>query len=160
MIKEKIVLDWEELKIKIQKNREDGNKIVFTNGCFDIIHFGHVSYLENASKLGDILVVAVNSDSSVKRLKGDERPINHELDRASVLAALESVRYVTLFSDDTPLSLIEQISPDCLVKGGDWSPKQIVGSDFVLAAGGDVKSINFEDGHSTTNVIEKIRERS
>ncbi|MDC1173853.1 D-glycero-beta-D-manno-heptose 1-phosphate adenylyltransferase [Bacteriovoracaceae bacterium] len=145
--------------IEIEKFLEasKGKTIVFTNGCFDILHSGHVQYLNEARALGDILVVGLNSDSSVKRLKGPERPINKELDRKFVLENLRSVSKVFIFDEDTPYELIKSISPNILVKGGDWKPDQIVGSDLVLKAGGEVKSLTFKDGYSTTNIISKAR---
>ena len=134
----------------------EGKKVVFTNGCFDILHRGHVSYLNEAKSLGDVLVIGLNSDASVKRLKGESRPVNSEQDRKFVLENLKAVDYVFIFEQDTPLELIQQVKPDVLVKGGDWKPEQIVGSDFVLQNGGQVKSLNFIDGFSTTSTIEKI----
>jgi rfaE bifunctional protein nucleotidyltransferase chain/domain len=142
----------------LKKNRE--KKIVFTNGCFDILHGGHVAYLNEAKALGDILVVGLNSDDSVKRLKGESRPINDERERKFVLENLKAVDLVEIFEEDTPLDLIKLISPDVLVKGGDWAIDQIVGSDFVLANGGQVKSLNFIEGLSTTGTIEKILNNS
>ncbi|MBK7226555.1 MAG: D-glycero-beta-D-manno-heptose 1-phosphate adenylyltransferase [Saprospiraceae bacterium] len=133
-------------------------KIVFTNGCFDILHVGHVSYLAEAKSKGDKLIVAINEDNSVKRLKGPTRPINSTHDRMSVLAALESVDAVISFEEDTPFKLISSLLPDILVKGGDWKAEQIIGSDIVLANGGAVYSLQFVDGKSTTNIIEKIKE--
>ncbi len=133
-------------------------KVVFTNGCFDILHFGHVAYLQEAASLGDRLVVGLNSDASVKRLKGDNRPINSQDERKAVLEALSCVDEVVVFDEDTPIELIKKVKPDVLVKGGDWSPEQIVGSDFVLARGGEVRSLKFVDGFSSTGVIEKILE--
>ena len=133
-----------------------GKKLVFTNGCFDILHRGHVSYLNSARALGDFLIVGLNSDASVKRLKGETRPINDEEDRKFVLENLKAVDFVEIFEDDTPLDLIKQVCPNILVKGGDWKPDQIVGSDFVLENGGEVKSLTFIDGKSTTGTIEKI----
>lgn len=130
-------------------------KIVFTNGCFDIIHRGHVTYLSDAKAQGECLVVGLNSDASVKRLKGESRPINSELDRKVVLEALRSVDFVEIFEEDTPLNLIKKIGPDVLVKGGDWKVQDIVGSDIVLASGGEVKSLQFVDGQSTTSIIER-----
>ena len=138
----------EEL-LKIIKDK----KIVFTNGCFDILHFGHIKYLEKAKKLGDILVVGLNSDKSVKRLKGDSRPINNEFLRACMLASLYFVDYVVIFGEDTPLELIKFLKPDVLVKGGDYKGKEVVGSEFV----NKVELIDFEDGFSTTNIINKIK---
>ncbi len=131
--------------------KSEGKKIVFTNGCFDLLHLGHVRYLREAGKLGDILIVGLNSDASVKRMK-PQRPINEELHRAEVLAALEMVDYVTIFSEDTPYELIKTIKPDVLVKGGDWKIEDIVGSDIVA----DVRSLPYVAGVSTTGIIEKI----
>mgnify|MGYP001737105810 FL=1 len=125
--------------------------------CFDILHPGHVSYLENARKLGDRLIVAVNTDDSVKRLKGENRPINNLNARMAVLAGLASVDWVVSFDEDTPQCLIGEILPDLLVKGGDYKPEEIAGSKEVWANGGDVRVLNFENGCSTTNVIEKIK---
>lgn len=138
----------------LEQNKD--KKIVFTNGCFDILHRGHVTYLNEAKKLGDVLVIGLNSDASVKRLKGESRPINSEQDRKFVLENLKAVDFVEIFEEDTPLNLIQKITPNILVKGGDWKPEQIVGSDYVLSKGGEVKSLNFVDGFSTTNTIEKI----
>ena len=135
-----------------------GKKIVFTNGCFDILHRGHVAYLNEAKKLGDVLVVGLNSDASVKELKGPERPVNSELDRKYVLENLKAVDFVAIFGEQTPLRLIQEVKPDILVKGGDWKPEQIVGSDFVISNGGQVLSLNFVDGYSTTNIIQKINQ--
>lgn len=142
----------------IEKERQ-GKRLVFTNGCFDILHIGHVRYLQEAKKCGDLLVVAVNSDRSVKELKGPARPLQTEGDRAEILAALSAVDYTVIFDEETPLNYIEQIKPDVLVKGGDWAIDQIVGSSFVLAQGGEVKSLQFVDGRSTTNVVEKIKKQ-
>lgn len=133
-----------------------GKRIVFTNGCFDILHRGHVTYLTEARKLGDLLVVGVNSDASVKRLKGPTRPINNETDRSYVLSQLKAVDFTEIFTEDTPLNLILKVKPKILVKGGDWKIDQIVGGKEVIADGGDVFSLNFVDGYSTTNVINKI----
>lgn len=133
-------------------------QVVFTNGCFDLLHIGHVRYLQEARKQGDLLVVGLNSDASVKRLKGPQRPIQNESDRAEILAALACVDYVIIFNEDTPLELIKAIMPQVLVKGGDWKPETIVGSDVVLAAGGKVLSLNFVDGRSTTSIINKIEQ--
>jgi len=134
-------------------------KIVFTNGCFDILHMGHIKYLSEAKRLGDILVVGVNSDESVKRLKGEKRPINKLYERMYMLDALKPVDFVTYFEEDTPYNLIKDIMPHYLVKGGDWKVDQIVGSDIVLSYGGDVMSLNFEEGFATTNIIEEIIKR-
>ena len=133
--------------------------IVFTNGVFDLLHRGHVTYLAQARAEGAALIVALNDDDSVRRLgKGSDRPINTLADRLAVIAALESVSLVTWFSDDTPLALIESISPDVLIKGGDWAPDKIVGGDWVRARGGRVLSIAFEHERSTTRMLEKIRQ--
>ncbi len=135
-----------------------GRRVVFTNGCFDLLHVGHVRYLQAARELGDALVVAVNSDASVRRLgKGRGRPVNPARDRAEVLAALAAVDYVTIFGDDTPLRLIRRVQPDVLVKGGDWSPGRIVGREVVEARGGRVLSLPLVRGRSTTRTLARIR---
>lgn len=134
--------------------RAKGKKVVFTNGCFDILHSGHVMYLKEAKAQGDYLIIGLNSDASVKRLKGSERPINKELDRKYVLENLKSVDCVQIFEEDTPLEIIKAINPQMLVKGGDWKIEQIVGSDFVLSQGGVVKSLSFKDGYSTSKIIQ------
>ena len=131
-------------------------KLVFTNGCFDILHRGHIEYLNEAKELGDKLIIGVNSDNSVKRLKGESRPLNNELDRAYILDNLKCVDFVMIFDEDTPYNLIDAIKPDLLVKGGDWKPEDIVGSDIVLANGGEVKSLKFVDNYSSTDLINKI----
>jgi D-glycero-beta-D-manno-heptose 1-phosphate adenylyltransferase len=135
-------------------------KIIFTNGCFDILHCGHVSYLNEAKSLGELLIVGLNSDLSVKRLKGDSRPINQEQDRKYVLENLKAIDLVIIFKENTPLNLIKEITPDILVKGGDWSADQIVGSDFVISNGGSVQTLSFKNGHSTTNIIKKLADNS
>ena len=139
-----------------QQLKKAGKSIVFTNGCFDILHLGHIDYLSKARALGDILIVGVNTDASVRRLKGDDRPIVQEDDRAAVLAALGVVDYVCLFDEDTPYELIRALVPDILVKGADWSVGDIVGKDIVEAAGGTVHTIEFLPNRSTTNIIQKI----
>jgi D-beta-D-heptose 7-phosphate kinase/D-beta-D-heptose 1-phosphate adenosyltransferase len=136
--------------------RKSGKKIVFTNGCFDILHAGHISYLKKAKKLGDILIIGVNSDSSVKSLKGPQRPINTLRDRIGVLSNLEFVDYLCAFSQSTPINLIKKIKPDILVKGADWHKKDIVGASFVKSYGGKVSTITFKKGYSTTSLINKI----
>lgn len=135
--------------------RQQNKKIVFTNGCFDLLHVGHVRYLAEARKLGDILVVGVNSDDSVKRLKGPQRPIQNQSDRSEILMSLKSVDYAEIFDQDTPADLIRKVRPHLLVKGGDWKIEQIVGSDFVQSYGGQVCSLNFVEGRSTTKIIAK-----
>jgi len=147
------VLDKGALLERIREARSRNRKVVFTNGCFDIIHAGHVRYLRRAASLGDLLVVGLNSDSSVSRLKPG-RPINGEQQRAEVLAALEPVDFVTIFTEETPYDLIRALKPDTLVKGGDWKPEDIVGSDLVP----DTRSLPFEQGLSTSSIIERIIE--
>ena len=137
--------------------QQQGKTIVFTNGCFDILHAGHVSYLDRAAKLGNVLVVGLNSDASVQRLKGPARPVNSQQDRALVLGALRSVDYVTVFEEDTPLELIKALQPDVLVKGGDYLVEQIVGADIVTNRGGRVLSLPFVEGKSTTSIIERMK---
>ncbi len=136
--------------------RAAGKKIVFTNGCFDIIHTGHTRYLAKAKSLGDILIVAVNSDASVRMIKGDKRPINSEADRLETLAALEVVDFVAIFNEPDPYRVISEIKPDVLVKGGDWPIEKIIGRDVVEARGGRVVNVPYLDGASTTGIIEKI----
>ncbi|CAM3890509.1 bifunctional D-glycero-beta-D-manno-heptose-7-phosphate kinase/D-glycero-beta-D-manno-heptose 1-phosphate adenylyltransferase HldE [Avibacterium endocarditidis] len=151
------VMNEQQLKEAVAQAKQRGEKIVMTNGVFDIIHPGHVSYLDNARKLGDRLIVAVNSDASVKRLKGESRPINPLEARMAVLAGLAAVDWVVEFSEDTPQRLISEVLPDLLVKGGDYKPEEIAGGKEVIANGGEVKVLNFENGFSSSNVINKIR---
>lgn len=151
------VMNEAQLKEAVALARKRGEKVVMTNGCFDILHAGHVSYLANARKLGDRLIVAVNSDASTKRLKGESRPVNPLINRMIVLGALEAVDWVVPFEEDTPQRLIAEVLPDLLVKGGDYKPEDIAGSKEVWANGGDVRVLNFEDGISTTNIIKSIR---
>jgi rfaE bifunctional protein nucleotidyltransferase chain/domain len=143
-----------------QQWRSQSKTVVFTNGCFDIVHAGHVAYLSEARKLGDVLVLGLNSDESVRRLKGASRPINTAADRAAVLAALRSVDYCVLFDDDTPQSLIAALLPDVLVKGGDYTPATIVGADLVQQHGGRVVVLTFVEGKSTTRIVEKIMQQN
>ncbi|POB13123.1 MULTISPECIES: D-glycero-beta-D-manno-heptose 1-phosphate adenylyltransferase [Pseudomonadati] len=152
-------MKYQEAKDYVEANFS-GQKIVFTNGCFDILHRGHLMYLNEAKKLGDVLIIGLNSDSSVKRLKGEDRPVNPENDRQFMLENLKAVDKVFIFDEDTPYELINAVLPNTLVKGGDWAIEQIVGHDVVTANGGQVLSLNFEDGYSTTNLIEKIQGRS
>ena len=147
-----------ELDELISSLKSQNRKIVFTNGVFDIIHRGHVEYLNEAKKLGDVLIVGLNSDSSVKKIKGDSRPVNSENDRAFVLVNLKAVDYVVIFEEDTPYILIKSIVPDVLAKGGDWKTEDIVGSDIVLDSGGKVLSLKFIENYSTTGIINKISE--
>lgn len=149
---------FESINIAVKQWKSSGEKIVFTNGCFDLIHYGHLHYLAEAAALGDRLIVGLNSDDSVKRLKGSQRPIKDETNRSFLLASLAVVDAVVLFTEDTPLHLIDLVRPNVLVKGGDWKPHQIVGSNIVLNDGGEVKSLAFVEGHSTTSLIEKIQQ--
>lgn len=142
---------------RILSSLKKSQKIVFTNGCFDILHKGHVTYLERARAQGTHLIVAVNADASVKKLKGPERPINPLPDRLEVIAALESVSYVTWFEEDTPVKTLHVLKPDVLVKGGDWKASQIVGADDVKSWGGKVKSLTFVKGRSTTEIIKRAQ---
>ena len=150
------ILDRQELKRRLGELQAAGKKIVFTNGCFDILHVGHVRYLEEARRLGDVLVVAVNSDVSVQEIKGEKRPLVPEGERAELVAALECVNFVTIFAESTPLALVKLLRPDTLVKGGDWREENVVGRDEVLSRGGRVRLIPMTEGASTTNIIEKI----
>lgn len=151
------VLSKEQLVNEVSSLKNNSKKIVFTNGCFDILHPGHVSYLAEARSLGDVLVVGLDTDESVKKLKGESRPIQNQDARAKILTALRSVDYVCFFGDGNPEPIIEAITPDVLVKGGDWKPEQIRGSKFVIANGGEVKSLKFIQGNSTTNIVDKIK---
>jgi rfaE bifunctional protein nucleotidyltransferase chain/domain len=157
-IKDKVYADLDKALNQVNTWKNEGNKIVFTNGCFDLIHIGHVLYLEEAKNLGDKLIVAANSDNSVRQLKGAHRPIKDEYNRTHILAALASVDMVLVFDEADPMTLIQKLIPHVLVKGGDWNIDQIVGSDIVLAHGGSVKSLQFVDGYSTTALEKKIKE--
>ena len=148
----KKILNWNELEKVVDKLRADGKKIVFTNGCFDIIHVGHIRYLRQAKELGDVLVIGLNSDKSVSLIKPN-RPINSQNNRAEVLSSLEMVDYVTLFDQETPYELIKLIKPDILVKGGDWKKEEIVGSDVAK----ETHSLPYVEGVSTSEIIEKIK---
>lgn len=141
----------------ISQWKDAGEEVVFTNGCFDLLHLGHIDYLENAKMLGQRLVVAVNTDESVKKLKGEGRPINSEYARSRILASLDFVDLVVLFEEDTPLEFIELILPDILVKGKDYDVHNIVGADVVIEHGGKVETIELVDGYSTTKIIEKLK---
>ena len=154
----KIIKSRDEIKEIVKSLKMDGKKIVFTNGCFDIIHAGHVDYLAKARAKGDVLIIGLNSDESVSRIKGKLRPIINQTERAFVLSNLRSVDYLTLFNEDTPIDLISQIIPDILVKGADWSIENIVGSDVVLKNGGSVEPIDFVVEQSTSKIVAKIKE--
>ncbi len=144
------------LQREINKLKKQGQKIVFTNGCFDLLHYGHAKYLQDAKNKGDILVVAVNSDASVRKIKGRHRPIVDENNRLKLLSALESVDYLTLFKESTPVEVIKKVKPDILIKGADWNKNNIAGRDFVESYGGEVLTIKLVKGLSTTNLIKKI----
>ena len=148
-----------ELSEVLTAIRKTGGQVVFTNGCFDILHVGHARYLKEAKRLGDYLVVAVNSDASVRGLKGEKRPIVPEGERMEMLASLECVDYVTCFDEPDPYNTIKTLKPDFLVKGGDWGEEEIIGSDIVRENGGDVLRIPFVEGASSTNIVERIIER-
>ena len=154
------ILGITKLKVKLCGLKRAGKRIVFANGCFDILHYGHVKLLEDAKGLGDILVVGLNSDSSVRKIKGKGRPVRRQDERAALLSALETVDYVTIFSEATPEKVIKTLAPDVLVKGGDWHEGSIVGASFVKSRGGDVVSIPLVKGYSTTSLIDKIRRGS
>jgi len=156
-IREKILADKTALVRRCNMWRSMGKKLVFTNGCFDILHYGHLDLLAKAADLGNVLIVGLNSDASVKRLKGEERPINHEHDRAYQLASLLCVDAVYLFEEDTPQKLIEMVNPHVLVKGGDYTIDTIVGAQHVLGNGGLVEIIPFVPGYSTSSLLERIK---
>lgn len=156
IIKSKI-LNYENLNIHLNVWRFKGQKIVFTNGCFDVLHHGHIIYLSRAKDLGHKLIIGLNSDPSVTRLKGEGRPVNHQDSRAISLAALRFIDAVILFDEDTPYELIKRVQPDILVKGSDYAPEDIVGGDIVLEKGGEIHTIDFVEGYSTTNIINKLK---
>ncbi len=150
------VRSQEDLSAELAARRAEGARIVFTNGCFDLLHVGHVRYLREAKRMGGLLVVGINSDESIRRLKGPSRPVQPERDRAEILAALECVDYVVSFDQDTPLALIERLRPDVLVKGADWPVARIVGREVVEGSGGRVATISYVEGVSTSALIERI----
>ncbi len=149
-----------EAERQVNSWKKRNKKVVFTNGCFDLIHLGHLSYLMEAKALGDYLVIGINSNASVARLKGTERPVKDQESRVTLMASMQFVDLVVLFDQDTPIELIEKMLPDILVKGGDWLPDQIVGSELVLEHGGAVLSLPFLEGFSTTNFINKIKKEN
>jgi rfaE bifunctional protein nucleotidyltransferase chain/domain len=155
-LKEKIY-QLQALKTMVKDWQSQGQKVVFTNGCFDILHLGHVDYLEKSKSLGDKLVVGVNSDTSVKRLKGLDRPVNNENSRSRIIASLMFVDAAIIFAEDTPLELITALKPDILVKGKDYNISNIVGADIVLANGGKVSTVELVDGYATSSIINKIK---
>lgn len=153
---EKVIFSRKKLLQIVKNLKKQKKKIVFTNGCYDILHIGHVKFLEKAKKLGDILLVAINSDSSVKKIKGEKRPIVIQKERAEVLSALNCVDLVTVFYEPDPYKIIKDIDPDVLVKGGDWKIDKIIGADIVRKKGGIVKTIKYVNDISTTNIISKV----
>ncbi|HJP62145.1 MAG TPA: D-glycero-beta-D-manno-heptose 1-phosphate adenylyltransferase [Mucilaginibacter sp.] len=153
------ICDLEKLQGRVSAWKNESEKVVFTNGVFDLLHIGHITYLAKAAELGDKLILGLNSDSSVKRIKGDDRPVNDENSRAALLAALFFVDAVVLFSEDTPINVITTLMPDILVKGADYTVDNIVGAKEVMANGGEVKTINFVEGYSSTSIIQKIRKQ-
>jgi rfaE bifunctional protein nucleotidyltransferase chain/domain len=153
------ISDLNALKGKVSAWQNEGKKVVFTNGVFDLLHIGHITYMAKASELGDKLIIGLNSDSSVKRIKGDDRPVNDQDSRAALLAALFFVDAIVLFDEDTPLNLISALLPDILVKGADYAVENIVGAKEVMANGGEVKTIDFVEGYSSTSIIQKIRKQ-
>ena len=155
----KIFRDINDLSPLIELQKQLGKEVVFTNGCFDLLHRGHLDYLEKAKALGDKLIVGLNSDDSIKLLKGDARPINNWADRAWALAALHFIDYVVFFNEPTPLKLIEILTPDVLVKGADYQPEQVVGKQWVELHGGKLQLISFVEGYSTTKLIEKTQSK-
>lgn len=154
------VLSQAETSEFVRQQRADGRTVVFTNGVFDILHPGHVRYLQDARALGDLLIVGLNADASVRRNKGPDRPINSEAERAEILAALACVDAVVIFEEDTPAAIVRLVQPDILVKGADWPADQIVGRDTVEARGGKVVLMPVEPGHSTTAIVERVRSLS
>lgn len=150
------VTSLSSLKRKVGRLKQDGKRIVFTNGCFDILHYGHTKYLQDAKAKGDYLVVAVNSDSSIRNIKARNRPVVGQADRLRIVAALGCVDFVVLFKESNPLKVIKALKPDILVKGSDWNKERIVGADFVESYGGKVETINLVKGRSTSAIIEKI----
>jgi rfaE bifunctional protein nucleotidyltransferase chain/domain len=151
------IMDLDAAGRQVQDWKGQGKRVVFTNGCFDLLHLGHVDYLERARALGDVLVVGLNTDDSVSRFKGPERPIQDQISRARVMAALQVVDLVVFFNEDTPLNLISTLLPHVLVKGSDYLAENIVGADVVKKAGGVVKTVDFVPGYSTSRLVEKIR---
>lgn len=154
------IVTLDQLLTRSKEWKQDGATIIFTNGCFDILHLGHIEYLEQAARLGDVLVVGLNSQGSVNRIKGPFRPIQDEQSRAAVLSSLGCIDAVCIFEQDTPEDLIRALTPDVLVKGGDWLPEQIIGADWVTGHGGKVISIPYVPGYSTTRIEQKIKNLS
>ena len=152
------IFTWETLKSQVAEWQKQGKKIVFSNGCFDLVHKGHIDYLNRAADLGDVLVMGLNTDASVSKLKGPHRPIQDEQSRLTIIAALQCVNAVVLFDEETPYELIKLVQPDVLVKGSDYKPENIVGYDIVIAKGGQVKTIDYLPGFSTSGIEKRIKE--
>ena len=152
------IFTWETLKSQVAEWQNQGKKIVFSNGCFDLVHKGHIDYLNRAADLGDVLVMGLNTDASVSKLKGPHRPIQDEQWRLTIIAALQCVNAVVLFNEETPYELIKLVQPDVLVKGSDYKPENIVGYDIVIAKGGQVKTIDYLPGFSTSEIEKRIKE--
>lgn len=154
------ILSGEKLEHALARWKFFKKKLVFTNGCFDLLHLGHIEYLAKAADMGDVLIIGLNSDDSVRRIKGSGRPLNTQAQRAMLLASLSFVSAVVLFEEDTPLNLISKVEPDILVKGGDYKPEEVAGADIVRAKGGDVRIIELTPGYSTTEIEKKIKKRN
>ena len=152
----KVVFSRKKLIEEVKKIKKSGKKVVFTNGCYDLLHVGHIRLLQSARKKGDVLIVAINSDTSVRRIKGEKRPLINQKERAETLSGLECVDVVTVFNEDDPFNIIKDILPDILVKGGDWPLDKIIGSDIVIKNGGKVMNIKYQAGKSTTNLVGKV----
>lgn len=152
------IYTWETLKTQVAEWQKQGKKIVFSNGCFDLVHKGHIDYLNRSADLGDVLVMGLNTDASVSKLKGTHRPIQDEQSRLTIIAALQCVNAVVLFDEETPYELIKLVQPDVLVKGSDYKPENIVGYDIVIAKGGQVKTIDYLPGFSTSGIEKRIKE--
>ena len=150
------IVSIDDLSLVRQKLKSQGQKVVFTNGCFDILHLGHVQYLAKARQLGDVLIVGLNTDESVRRIKGSTRPVQNNETRSTIPASLQFVDYIVFFNDETPLQLIKRLIPDILTKGADYTIENIVGADVVIAHGGEVKTIELTEGHSTTKIIDNL----
>jgi rfaE bifunctional protein nucleotidyltransferase chain/domain len=157
IIQQKIIANWNEMDHVLARWRFLEKKVVFTNGCFDIIHLGHTDYLSKAASLGDEMIVGLNSDASIRSIKGSSRPVQDEKARAYIMASFSFVSKVVIFGEDTPLELIQYIQPDILVKGSDYAIDEIVGADVVKAKGGEIKTIDLVKGYSTTSIIEKLK---
>ncbi|RVT98077.1 D-glycero-beta-D-manno-heptose 1-phosphate adenylyltransferase [Mucilaginibacter limnophilus] len=154
------ICDWDKAKQLVDTWKQEGKKVVFTNGVFDLLHIGHITYMAKAADEGDKLIIGLNSDSSVKRIKGETRPVNDQNSRAAILAALFFVDAIVIFEEDTPLNLISALLPNVLIKGADYTIDNIVGAKEVIANGGEVKTITFVEGYSSTSIIERIRKQN